>query len=142
MVARGLRQGWDVLLLRRYRCVCCGRTCTVGPQELVARRLYRRDLIAVALVAWVHGQGGAGTVRAVHATWQVLIESQPRDWPMLRRWVRAAPAVFGARCPCSDLPPRSTAERVVQWLLSHQPPGSHALSLSVQASCAACALPL
>lgn len=75
------------LMVRRFRCVACSRTCTVLPVELAPRCQYLVG--AIFAVVALYGQGTSAL--KLRQQWSSAAHhglSGGRDWPMVRRWIR------------------------------------------------------
>lgn len=117
-----------VVRVRRYHCVGCGATVTVVPRDVLPRRHYRAQALALAfallgLLAFTQSQ-----VRAAVSTWR-LRGAAAVGWPTLRRWIAAAldgrlgPDLRGAPPGSSR---RAHAARLAQTLAGYAPPSSDA----------------
>lgn len=110
------------LLLRRFRCVSCGATMTVGPSILRARRLFSGAAIALALALWAASGMSANAVRDSVSPLRVVGPASARTWLTLRRWAEKAHRLFSLDRPCTDSwPPRRIAERMAFAVASLSP---------------------
>lgn len=140
LVLSGGPGGRIELSLRRYRCMSCGATCTVGPADLVRGRHFLRGTIATAIALWALTGQTAAAVRAQLSPDTVRSHDAERDWPMLRRWVAAAKRVFGELCPVRSPAesPMTAAARIARWILAHAPPDTAGLTIGERAALAVC----
>lgn len=87
------------LYVRRFLCRACNQTMTVGPSALVPRRLYSRCAIALALALFGLVRETTTEVRRQISTWPITAgDADAHGWRTLRRWIRAAGAIFGVPC--------------------------------------------
>lgn len=115
-------------VLRRYRCRRCDAVMIVGPSELSPRRRYTVGAIALALALW----GLSGTAGHLVRSW---VSPQHRigdgtlgRWPVLRRWARSAPVLFGVD-DVDEVAPRAIAARVCRALAARAPPTARELAI-------------
>ncbi len=114
--------------LRRYRCRRCGAVMTVGPAEYSPRRQYTLGAIALALALWSLGEAAEHTVRArVSVQWQIA-DGTLKRWPVLRRWARSVPDLFGIS-DVYEAAPRAVAARVCRVLAARAPPAAQELAI-------------
>lgn len=114
--------------LRRYRCRRCGAVMTVGPSELSPRRHYTRAAIALALALWSLERTAAHRVRARVSPQRIIGDGTTGRWPVLVRWARHAPGLFGVH-DVDHAAPRTVAVRVCRALAARAPPQARALSI-------------
>lgn len=77
------------LLVRRYRCRRCGAVSTVGPAELLTRRLYSAAAIAYALALFAVLKLSPRAVRARISPFAVVGVTSASRWLTLLRWCSA-----------------------------------------------------
>jgi hypothetical protein len=111
-----------VIQVRRYHCILCDAAMTVGPAELLTRRLYSAAAIAYALALFAISRLSPRAVREYVSPFRVVGATSASRWSTLLRWCSA---VSAARLfPCvGPLPaawsPRRAAERAVMTLASY-----------------------
>jgi len=126
-----------VLVLRRFRCVACGGTCTVAPREVIARRLFSLCAIALAFALWGLARLPAPAVRAKVSPWSQVGVTAAETWSQHRRWARgplAGPPSTGSL--------RERAARRARQAAGHAPPSHRARPLPAQAFLGASSLPV
>lgn len=116
-----------VIHARRHRCQPCGAVITVVPADVLPRRHYRAQAIALAFALFGLLRVTVAAVRAAVSTWPIVGASAARGWLTLRRWIDAA--VRGALfVHAQTAPPEATlraqAARVASWLAGHAPPSA------------------
>lgn len=114
-----------LIRLQRFLCLGCTVTCTVGPREMVARRLYGLPAIAWALaLLGVLGKSLA-EVRQQISPWRVVGPSAAASWKTPQRWVGAVRAGRLLRCvraAPTSFTWRQVAERAATTVAAHAPP--------------------
>lgn len=124
-LAPGERPAIVVLQLRRYLCIVCGETCTVGPREVLTGRLYAASAIAWALALFGALRRTAAEVRERVSAWAVVGADAAGRWPTLLRWARAVRERRLFRC-VRPAPPswplRRVAERAATTVGAYAPP--------------------
>jgi len=86
------------LVLRRYRCRCCGAVIAVGPASVVPGRLYSATAIALAFALYGIEHASHPQVRRRVSPWRPSRRDPARTlWVTLIRWVEArrAGVLFG-----------------------------------------------
>lgn len=111
-----------VLHVRRYRCARCGRSVTVVPRGLLARRQYAASAIALACLCWSFGRLTLAQTRERVAPGQTF-ES---GWPAVGRWLAAIGT--GTMLPSvrpwpAEVERRRQAERVAATVMALAPSG-------------------
>ncbi len=87
---------------------------TVGPSAVAPRRLYSRCAIAFALALFGLLHETATQVRQKVSTWAIAPDkAEARGWRTLRRWIRAAGAIFGV--PCALAESAGLREQAERW---------------------------
>jgi DNA-directed RNA polymerase subunit RPC12/RpoP len=120
------------ILARRYQCRGCGAVVLVLPRGLVPRRHYAAAAIGLAL--WLVGVCGARILEVRRRVCAWSIASNARDWPALRRWMRAIdagrlfPAIRGSPATFSL---RQRTERAAMTLVALAPPGDASAEAAV-----------
>lgn len=110
--------------VRRYQCQRCGATLTVGPREMLPRRLFSACAIALALALFGLSQLPLHAVRNRVSPWRTVGATAVFTWRTVPRWTAAVrdgrlfPVV--RRTP-SDWTPRQTAARAATTLAAHSP---------------------
>lgn len=124
----------SLLVVRRYRCVHCGATCTVAPADVLPRKLFSGPAIAMALTLWALLAAAAHTVGARVNPWTATTRTAREGWPSLPRWA-CDPTVFAWLRRHLDVPgpARAQAAQLAQALVGHAPPGARARPLEVHA---------
>jgi hypothetical protein len=123
---------WVTTIIRARRFLCrCGAAMLVVPAGVLAHRRYSASALATAMVLYGLERLTPGGVRA-HVTGQ----TNPADWPSLRRWCQQAHA--GDLFPdVRPMPPswrgRRVAERVASTLAAYALPSRQPLPLRHQA---------
>lgn len=105
----------QVIGCRRYRCVACRAVILVLPRGVAPRRHYGHAAIAMALTLWALLDESAAAVRRRVCASPVTVSGT--DWPVLRRWARAARA-FGDTTTTL----RGAAARAAQLAVGRAPP--------------------
>jgi hypothetical protein len=109
-----------VLMLRRYLCLACGHTHTVGPCGLVRRRYYSGQAIALVLALLASGPAVEARRRVATAGRLDRTGLDRLDrWSACERWVEAARRgeLFPRVGRHDDgLSRRAVAERTALWL--------------------------
>lgn len=109
-----------VLMLRRYLCLACGHTHTVGPCGLVRRRYYSGQAIALVLALLATGPAAAARRRVATGGRRDGTGLDRVDrWPASERWVEAARSGLlypGLGRHDEGLSSRAVAERTALWL--------------------------
>ncbi|NNB92085.1 transposase family protein [Corallococcus exiguus] len=110
--------------VRRFLCTSCRATCTVGPREVLTRRLYSAPAVALALALFGLLLRPVAQVRAQVSPWRVVGPSSAGSWCALFAWVRAVRGggVFAALPPCpEDWSARRVAARAAGALAARAP---------------------
>jgi hypothetical protein len=117
-----------LVAVRRYLCRRCGRVCTVAPPEVVARRLFSRAAIALAVALFGVGRQPAAQVRRRVSPWRVVGATAARSWAMLRRWIGTVAAnagtgngIFGTIGPVDGATLRERAAKLASVVAGHVP---------------------
>lgn len=126
----------ELLRLQRFLCESCRVTCTVGPRELVTRRLFSLPAIVWALALFGLQREPAAAVRRRVSPWKVVGPCAAAGWCTLRRWIRAVRA--GRLLGCVRGVPaaftaRQSAERAATTVAAHAPASPEPPPLSAQA---------
>jgi hypothetical protein len=122
--------------VRRFRCTQCRSTVTVGPRELLTRRLFSAAAIGLALALFGLLDLSAGQVRARVSPWKVVGAGSALRWDSLLRWTRTAARgrLFEAVRPTPDswtareIAARSATTLAAHALPSPEPPQLEALA--------------
>lgn len=125
-----------VIQVRRYRCVLCGAATSVGPAELLTRRLYSAGAIAYALALFAIARLSPRAVRGCVSPFLIVGATSASRWRTLLRWCFAAGAgqLFRSmRWPPESWTHRRTAERAVMTLASYALPSPDPPALTVLA---------
>ncbi|RKH56680.1 hypothetical protein D7X96_39065 [Corallococcus interemptor] len=110
--------------VRRFRCTACRATCTVGPREVLTRRLYAATAIGLALALFGLLARPVAGVREQVSPWRVVGPGSVGRWCTLAAWVRALPrgGLFRALPPCpEDWSARRVAARAAAALAARAP---------------------
>lgn len=125
-----------VIQVRRYRCVLCRAVTTVGPAELLTRRLYSAAAIAYALALFAISRLSPRAVRERVSPFRIVGATSASRWRTLLRWCSAASAgrLFRVVGPLPETwPARRVAERAVMMLASYALPSPDPPPLTVLA---------
>ena len=122
---------------RRYVCKQCRAVLLVGPQPMMARRVYSASAIGLSLGLYGLLKQSTQTVRAAVSPWRVVgASAATHRWATLLRWIRAARdgALFaGLRQLSSARSLRDLAERAAMMLAAYAAPTERARPLCHQA---------
>ena len=133
-----------VIALRRYRCVRCRAVTTVGPAELLTRRLYSSAAIAWALALFALAQLSPKAIRGLVSPMRCTGATSAARWMTLLRWSAAAAEGKLFRCVAA-LPsawrPRRIAEKVAATVASYALPSPDPPSLIARAFAGAARAP-
>lgn len=108
-----------LLSVRRYECQRCGAAMTVGPAEMVPRRLFTGSAIALALALFGVAELCARAVRQQVSPWAVLGATSASGWCTLLRWaaaVREGKLFSSVRRAPSEWTARQVAQRAATTL--------------------------
>ncbi len=72
--------------VRRYRCVACRAVTTVGPAELLTRRLYSASAIAWSLALFGLALLSPRHIRSLVSPWRTVGPTAAARWTTLSRW--------------------------------------------------------
>lgn len=124
------------VIVRRYRCRCCGVIIQVVPSDTAPRRHYSRSAIALAVALFGVARHTLAETRRRVSPWQVVGDGAAGSWAALRRWVAAIRrgGIFPTvRAIPVDFTARQAAERIATTVASYAPPACAALPLEHQA---------
>lgn len=113
-----------VITVRRYLCLCCKATMTVGPRGLLPRRLFSAAAMGLALYLWGARKQPVAAVYEQVNPWQRAGEAALKGWRQLRRWIQEVVQgrLFGGLLPGPLAPSRrAVAERAAVVLATRCP---------------------
>lgn len=111
---------------RRFLCTACGAVLVVVPRGVGRGFRYALSCIAYALALWGYARTSAQRTRAATSAASARGLASPEQWSSLRRWVRRAPAIFGAGVPATTGSLRERAAQLAVWIAAHAPlPTTH-----------------
>ena len=125
-----------MLRLRRYRCTACTAIITVGPRDMLTRRLYSGPAIAWALALYGVLKLSTVAIRQRVSPLAIVGATAFTRWKTLLRWVSAVAAGRLFTCvrpPPPDWSPRQVAERAAATLAAHAVPSPDPPPLPTQA---------
>ncbi len=102
-----------VLALRRYRCKRCRAVTTVGPAELLSRRLYTASAIAWALALFSLARMSPKALRALVSPLTRVGATAAARWVTVGRWCAAAAGARLFAC-VGPLPSTWSARQVAE----------------------------
>jgi hypothetical protein len=108
---------WVVIACRRYECTTCDAVLTVVPRGIAPQRHYGHAAIAMALTLWAIVGAPVAYIRRRVCAWPHSHET-PSQWPVLRRWARAARDAIGD----ASLTLEVAATRFAQHAIGRAPP--------------------
>jgi hypothetical protein len=108
-----------VIWIRRYLCLHCKSTMTVGPPVMAPRRQYSRAAIAWALALLGVVGLRPSEIRRRVSSWHHRVETY--GWRTLHRWVAAATLIF-PHLVIAIGDPADTARRLGELLCGPAPP--------------------
>lgn len=126
----------QVIFVRRYECQRCGAVMTVGPREMVTRRLFSGSAIALALALFGIVGLCAKAVRAQVSPWAVVGATSASGWCTLLRWaeaVREGRLFPSVRAVPPDWSARQVAARAATTLATLAPLGQGPPDLAARA---------
>lgn len=115
---------------RRYRCVPCGKTCTVLPVDVLPRMHF--SALSIALAFAFYGLEER-SLRAVYAALNPtrIRGRDARGWDSLRRWLAIASALFtDVRPSPKDFSSRQVAARAALTIASRRPAATAATAVA------------
>ena len=112
------------ITIRRYQCQICRCVVVVVPAEVLPRRLYPANAVALALAMFGVLRQAARAIRARTSPWRI-VGAGATGSATLRRWVRAvreASLWCCVRSAPSTWPAWKVAERAATTVAAHAPP--------------------
>lgn len=115
---------------RRYRCVPCGKTCTVLPVDVLPRMHFSALSIALAFAFYGLEE------RSLRAVYEALNPTRirgrdARGWDSLRRWLAIASVLFtDVRPSPKDFSSRQVAARAALTIASRRPAATAATAVA------------
>lgn len=125
-MAVGASPGTVLILVRRFECQRCGAVMTVGPSEMVTRRLFSSSAVALALALFGVAGLCAAAVRKQVSPWSIVGATSATGWCTLLRWahdVRVGRLFPSVRQAPADWCLRQVAERAATTLAARAPLG-------------------
>lgn len=116
-----------LLRVRRYECQRCGAVVTVGPGELVTRRLFTGAAIALGLALFGVVGLCARAVRQQVSPWTIVGATSASGWCTLLRWaaaVRVGELFPEVRRAPTDWTARQVAQRAATTLAARMEAGT------------------
>jgi len=106
---------------RRFRCVPCGRTCTVLPADVLPHKHFSALSIALAFAFYgLEGRSLREVYDALNPT--ALRGANAQGWDSVRRWLAVASALFtDVRPSPADFTSRQVAARAAMTIASRVP---------------------
>ncbi len=113
---------------RRYRCVPCGRTCTVLPVDVLPHKHFSALTIALAFAFYgLEGRSLREVYEALNPT--TIRGRDARGWDSVRRWLAIASALFtDVRPSPADFSSRQVAARAAMTIASRMPAATAAVA--------------
>lgn len=125
-----------LLFVRRFECQRCGAVTTVGPSEMVTRRLFSSSAVALALALFGVLGLCATAVRKQVSPWSTVGATSATGWCTLLRWARAVrdgKLFLSVRRAPADWCLRQVAERAATTLAAQAPLGQGPPDLAARA---------
>jgi hypothetical protein len=114
-----------IVVVRRFRCIRCRAVTTVGPAELLTRRLYSAAAIAYALALFAISGLCSRRVRSLVSPLRIVGPTSAARWLTLSRWcsaIREARMFRSVRPAPESWSVRQIAERAATTLASYALP--------------------